>query len=435
MESSAFKQNHGATSRRPTALLQRHERVLNDIVIPLVCFSDRAVWALYQAPTRRIHTCFLCWWLDVFFTMGNNMANRPRQRVEDEIPPPPEFEMSFSRHFATWLHEQRVSLAFTNPPQKLFLIGLKPNGQLSVFERTFLRCLGIAAQGTRSLYVNSRYQIWHLEDSLNPGEVLGEGYDRRYIPRKVYTTGSVGTHDVAVDSDGRVLFVNTRFGCLATVSDEYSFIPLWRPPFLPQILPGDRCHLNGLAMKDGRPAYMTSVSQTHEFDSWRDHRRAGGVVIDIAANEVILTGLSMPHSPRYYNGKLWVANAGTGQLGYVDSQAGRFEPIVFCPGFLRGLCFIGHYAIVGSSQPRHGDIYSGLELDETLQRRNMKPRLGLFIIDLRSGTIAHWMFIEGAVRELYDVVALPAVRQPMALGLLTDEIEKTLYYPEQTSGL
>lgn len=338
------------------------------------------------------------------------------------------FEITTSRHLASWLDEQQVSLAFTNPPLKLFLVGLHADGQLALFERTFRRCLGIAAAGTDTLYVSSSHQIWRLENILRPGQQSADGADRLYVPRTVYTTGAVGTHDVAVDRAGRVLFVNTRFGCLACVSEQHSFVPLWQPPFLHGLEPGDRCHLNGLALREGQPAYMTSVSQTAAFDSWRDHRRSGGVVIDIAANEIVATGLSMPHSPRWYRNQLWVANAGTGELGTIDCERGRFEPFVFCPGFVRGLCFVGNYAIVGSSRPRYGDIYSGLELDDRLERGRAQPRLGLFIIDLRTATIAHWLLIDGDVRELYDVVPLPGVRQPTALGTITDEIETTITF-------
>lgn len=131
----------------------------------------------------------------------------------------------------------------------------------------------------------------------------------------------MGTHDVAVDKNGRLIFVNTRFGCLATVSDECSFVPLWRPNHLKNVPfkeAGDRCHLNGLAMKDGWPAIVTSVSQTDEIEGWRDKRKGGGVVIDVATNEVVCAGLSMPHSPRWHNGKLWLTNSGTGHLGFVD---------------------------------------------------------------------------------------------------------------------
>ncbi len=346
---------------------------------------------------------------------------------EDELAKETTFEITVSRHFASWLAEQNVSLAFTVPPLKLFLIGLKPDGQLSLFERSFQRCMGVAAAGD-SLYLSTRYQIWRLENALTPGQLWEDQFDRQYIPRQVYTTGTVGTHDVAVDDTGRVIFVNTRFGCLATVSDEYSFVPLWHPPYLDGPRPGDRCHLNGLAIRDGRPAYVTSVSQTNEFDSWRHHRRDGGAVVDVNTQEIIADGLSMPHSPRWYKDTLWLTNSGTGQLGRVDMNKGCFEPLAFAPGFLRGLCFVGNYAVVGSSKPRRGDLYSGLALDDELAKRNTKPRLGLFIMDMVSGRIAHWLFIETDLRELYDVVALPGVRQPMAIGLLTDEIQRTIWY-------
>ncbi|MCC6457903.1 MAG: TIGR03032 family protein [Caldilineaceae bacterium] len=355
--------------------------------------------------------------------------------VVNDVP----FQLLASRHFPTWLAEQRISLAFTHPPQKLFLIGLKSDGSLSIFERTFLRCLGIAAPNTETIYVSSRFQVWRLDNALRPGQLAEGQYDRQYIPRKVYTTGSLGIHDVAVDADGRVIFVNTRFGMLATISEDHSFTPLWRPAHLdrlPPNAPGDRCHLNGLAMRDGRPAYVTSVSQTDEFDSWREQRNGGGVIIDVQTDEVVATGLAMPHSPRWYRGRLWVTNSGTGHFGYIDFQRGRFVPVAFGPGFLRGLCFVGDYAIVGSSKPREGDIYSGLGLSEELQRRREQARLGLFVIDLRSGNIVHWLFIESNLREIYDVVALPQVRQPMAIGLLTDEIENTLAYePTIQAGL
>jgi uncharacterized protein (TIGR03032 family) len=360
------------------------------------------------------------------------MARQSPAEQEDE---PVDFQMTFSRHFASWLAQERISLAFTNPPQKVFLIGLQPSGQLSVYERTFMRCLGIASPSPETIYVSTRYQIWRLENALPPGQFYDESYDRLYIPRKVYTTGAVGTHDVVVERDGRVVFVNTRFGCLATVSDRYSFTPIWHPPFLPGPLPGDRCHLNGVALRDGKVSYATSVSQSSEFDSWRDYRQGGGVVMSVPDGETLVGGLSMPHSPRWYRGRLWVPNAGTGEFGYVDIDRGRYEVVTFCPGFLRGLTFHGDYAIIGSSKPRHGDIYSGLGLDERLERQGQRPRLGLFVVDLRTGAIVHWLFIEGQVRELYDVVTLPDVRQPMAFGLITNEIERSIWFDDHIAGL
>ena len=342
-----------------------------------------------------------------------------------------EFQITVSRHFATWLAEQKVSLAFATPPSKLFLIGLRPNGELSIFERTFNKTMGIAKVGTNTIYMGTRYQIWRLESRLEPGQLAEEEYDRLYIPRKVYTTGTVNVHDVGVDADGRVLFINTRFGCIATVSEQYSFVPLWKPPFIAKLTPGDHCHLNGLAFRNGKPAYVTSVSRKDVLHGWRDDRRTGGVVTDVNANEIVLTGLSMPHSPRIYRDQLWLTDSGTGQFGRADLERDRFEPVTFAPGFLRGLDFLGDYAIVGSSKPRHGDAYSGLELDDTLARRKSSPHLGLFIVNLRTGNIDDWLFIEGPMRELFDVVVLPGVRQPMALGFLTNEIAGSLWFDEK----
>ena len=131
------------------------------------------------------------------------------------------------------------------------------------------------------------------------------------------------------------------FGCLATLSQRASFQPLWRPPFLSALVPEDRCHLNGLAMRDGRAAFVTVVSRSDVADGWRDKRRDGGCVLDVASGEAVCTGLSMPHSPRWYRDRLWVLNSGTGELGSVDLASGRFEPIAFCPGYLRGLVVPG----------------------------------------------------------------------------------------------
>ena len=132
------------------------------------------------------------------------------------------------------------------------------------------------------------------------------------MPQVGYTTGDLDIHDVAVDAAGRPVFVATLFGCLATTSETHSFTPLWRPPFISKLAAEDRCHLNGLAMRDGAPAYVRAVAATDVADGWREHRRDGGVVIDVATNEIVCRGLSMPHSPRLHDGTLYVLNSGTG---------------------------------------------------------------------------------------------------------------------------
>ncbi|MBS0267336.1 MAG: TIGR03032 family protein, partial [Planctomycetes bacterium] len=267
--------------------------------------------------------------------------------------------------------------------------------------------------------------IWRLENSLAPG-ALYHDHDRLYVPRCGSTTGDVDIHDLAVEADGRPVFVATGFGCLATLSERSSFTPLWSPPFLSQLVAEDRCHLNGLALRDGRARYVTCVSQSDVADGWRDARRNGGVVLDVPSGEVVAQGLSMPHSPRWYRDRLWLLNAGTGEFGTIDLASGAFEPVAFCPGFLRGLAFAGDYAIVTLSKPRHDLAFSGLALDEALERRRAAPQCGIQAIDLRSGQVAHWVRFEGMVTEMYDVAVLAGAARPMALGFKTDEIRRLI---------
>jgi uncharacterized protein (TIGR03032 family) len=337
----------------------------------------------------------------------------------------PTLELTTSRQFTAWLAEQRVSLAFTTyQAGKLFLLGCKADGRLEVFNRTFNRCMGLHASPD-TLWMSSLFQLWRFENSLQPGQ-LYQGYDRVYVPQVAYTTGDVDIHDIGVDQTGQPIFVNTLFSCLATVSERYSFQALWQPPFVSKLAAEDRCHLNGLAMAGGEPRYVTAVSQSDVGDGWRDQRRDGGVVVDVQTNEVVLEGLIMPHSPRLYRDRLWLLESGSGHFGYVDLGRGRFEPVVFCPGYGRGLSFVGDYAVVGLSAARQNRTFSGLALDENLQAKRAQARCGLSIIDLRSGDAVHWVRIAGVVEELYDVAVLPEIRRPMAIGLQSDEIRRVI---------
>lgn len=331
----------------------------------------------------------------------------------------PQLRLEGSRLFAAWLAGTGASLAFTTyQAGKLFLIGMKPDGRLSVFERSFPRCMGLwASPGT--LWMASLYQLWRFENFLDPGE-RHEGHDAVYVPVAGHTTGDVDVHDIHQGAEGPV-FVATRLNCLATLSARYSLKEIWRPPFIDRLVVEDRCHLNGLAMRGGRPAYVTAVSRSNIAEGWREHRRNGGLVLDVASGEAVAGGLSMPHSPRLHRDRLWLLQAGTGEFGEVDPATGRFEPLCFLPGFARGLAFLGDHAVIGVSRPREG-TFEGLALEERLAREGAAPRCGLYVVNLATGDIEHRLQIEGVVQELYDVAAIPGVTRPMALGFRTDEI-------------
>ena len=335
-------------------------------------------------------------------------------------------QFSTSRQFTAWLAEHRVSLAIsTYQVGKVFWLGLKPDGEMEIFNRTFNRSMGLAVTA-QSIYLSTLFQLWRFDNVLEAGQ-LHHGYDRVYVPQVAWTTGDIDIHDIAVDRSGRPVFVNTLFSCLATVSERHSFAPLWHPSFVSKLAAEDRCHLNGMAMQDGTPRYVTCVSQSDVSDGWRDWRSNGGCVVDIQTNDVIVDGLSMPHSPRLHAGKLWLLDSGNGNFGYVDQEHGVFEPVAFCPGYGRGLAFVGDYAVIGLSRPRseHG-TFAGLALDSALADKGAVARCGVQIVDLRSGDAVHWLRIEGLIEELYDVGVITGACRPMAIGLQTDEIRRVL---------
>ena len=336
----------------------------------------------------------------------------------------PNLEITASRQFTSWLYEQKVRLVFTTyQAGKIFFIGLQPDGKLSVFERTLDRCMGLCLDDN-SLYVSTLYQLWRFENTLEKGQIYNN-YDAIYLPQLSYVTGDLDIHDIRVaQNNKKPVFINTLFSCLATVSETHSFKPLWKPPFISKLAAEDRCHLNGLAMREGKPYYVTMVSQSDVADGWREHRINGGCVMDITNNKIIADGLSMPHSPRWYQEKLWILNSGTGELGFIEKETGKFNPVTFCPGYLRGFSLYNDFAVVGISEPRHNKTFQGLPLDERLKEKKANPRCGLLIIDLRTGDIVHSLRIEGVVEELYDVEVLPQIRRPMAIGFKSDEIRR-----------
>jgi uncharacterized protein (TIGR03032 family) len=342
----------------------------------------------------------------------------------------PTFSIQGSRQFVSWLREQQISLAFTTYQSgKLFLLGTREDGSFSVFERTFERCMGLCVDGAQTLWLATLYQLWRFENALPPGQ-SANGFDRLYVPQLAYTTGDVDVHDIALDLQRRPVFMNTLFSCLAAPSETHSFRPLWKPSFISRLAAEDRCHLNGLAMENGVPRYATAVSTTDVHEGWREHRQVGGVLIDIVSSEILARGFSMPHSPRLHEGKLYVLNSGAGEFGTVDLQTGKFQPICFCPGYARGLSFHGHFAVIGLSTCRESRTFQGLPLDEALAQKNVAPRCGLQIVDLRTGDAVHSLWIEGVVRELYDVAVLPGVQRPSALGFKTEEIRRTITMEE-----
>lgn len=350
------------------------------------------------------------------------LESAPAQADAAQLP-----EKSCSRGLYDWLHANRASLAITSYQSgRVYLVGANGAGQVSFFERIFERAMGIVGDAQR-IYLGSLYQLWRFENVLRPGEVIHGEHDKCYVPRNAQTIGDLDIHELGIQGNGKVIFVNTKYSCLAELSQTHSFKAVWKPSFISKLAPEDRCHLNGVAMVNGRAKYVTAACRSDVVDGWRDRRRDGGVVIDVETNEIVCEGLSMPHSPRWANGRLWVLNAGTGHLGYVDLEHKRFVPLAFCPGFLRGLSIMGNYAAVGLSKPRH-DRFEGLGLDDELRKRDADPWCGVQLLSLTSGDVVNWIRFEGEVNELFDVCFLQDVAHPMMIGLRNNEIQELITF-------
>lgn len=369
-------------------------------------------------------------------TVGKRRPQPPETRpgadgaAESAIGPPgrvehvPGVTYSMSPGFLALLAEVNAVVAVTSYQSgQTYLLGRSPKGGLMVNHQVFSKAMGLAAVENGFLLATLQ-AVHRFADVLEPGQRAQTVFDACYVPRQSYHTGALDAHDVGALPDGTPVFVNTRFNCLATPSPVHSFTPYWRPPFISALVSEDRCHLNGMAMgPDSRPAYVTAASRSDTVDGWRDRRRDGGVVIDVARDRILCSGLSMPHSPRLHDGRLWVLNSGAGQLGWIDPETPDpvFTPEIFCPGFVRGLAFHGHYAFVGLSRPRY-DRFEGLGLDERLRETDSEPWCGVQIIDLRKGSVAAWFRIDGKVQEIYDVAVLPGASCAMMLGPQSREL-------------
>jgi uncharacterized protein (TIGR03032 family) len=352
-------------------------------------------------------------------------ASPDRTQPTAEAGSKPQVSYSLSPGIVARMVRNNFSIAFSSYQSGLlYMLGVKPDGGAHLHQSGQPKPMGLSFGPAGQLTMTGAYHVIRFENVLKPAERINNLFDACFVPRRVHYTGALDAHDIGAGNDGEPVFVNTRFNCLATTDPRHSFRPLWRPPFISALVDEDRCHLNGLAMDGTEPAYATAVSRSDTIDGWRDRRADGGVVIDVRTGTIVCEGLSMPHSPRLHNGQLWLLNSGTGKLGLVtglDSGQGRFEPLAFCPGFLRGLSFFGNFAFVGLSKPRY-KRFEGLALDARLKQADSEPWCGVQVIDLSSGACVDWFRIDGAVSELYDVEVLPGMLCPMSVSLASADL-------------
>ena len=341
-------------------------------------------------------------------------------------------EIDVSSGLAAWLAEQQLSLALTKG-NSIGFIGLDAHDSVTYSDVQFGMCMGLAALGDQTLYLATRYQIWRLENGVPDGGHSEAGHDRLYIPQTAWTTGTVLVRDLMVAADGEVTFVNGLFSCLSRPSARLNFEPVWLPPFVSKLASEDRCHLSGIASRDGRPAFVTSASRSDTPRGWSEQQRDGGIVVSVATGAVIATGLSMPCSPVLHEGRLWVCLGGSGELGVLELGSGEVTKVATLPGFTRGLAIHDGYAVVCVSGPSRGESFDGLPLSDRLHDGDARGRCGVYVVNLTSGAVEHWLRFAGGVSEIHALALLPGVRSASVVSFAGDDAQELVTLPAEVS--
>lgn len=317
--------------------------------------------------------------------------------------------------FSAWASTAGGTIALsTYQANKVAFIGW--NGvQVSLLMREFQKPMGLDTEFPRlALATRNAIHVFanapdlagpYLEDQ--PGK-----YDSLFLPRVSFHTNDLNVHDLAFGREG-LWIVNTRFSCLATVGELHNFVPRWHPSFVSAVVPEDRCHLNGMAMREGKPTFVTALGKTDDPGAWREGKATGGVLIHVDSNDILLDGLCMPHSPVWHQDRLWFLNSGAGELCLVDLAARKTISVCALPGYLRGLSFVGHYALIGLSKVREKHIFGGLPV----QDRYPQLRCGIAIVDTETGINLGLFEFTAGCHELFGVRFLPGLQRANILNL------------------
>ena len=328
-----------------------------------------------------------------------------------------EIRYEHSRNFPGVLERLGISvLVSTYQAGKLIVAGCR-QGELMLSFHNFEKAMGVAARPER-LAVGTRNQIWTLASAADIAPRLAPAglYDACYLARAAHFTGDIHAHELAWAGD-ELWVVNTRFSCLCTLHENYSFVPRWRPPFISALAPDDRCHLNGLAVGPGErgvevPRYVTALAETDTPEGWRPGKASSGCLIEVPSGRTLARGFAMPHSPRWHQGRVWLLDSGRGRLVNVEPATGAVTPVAELPGYTRGLAIYDSFAFVGLSRIRETSTFGGLPIAE----RRGELRCGVGIVDVRTGRLVGHLEFLSAVEEIFAVQVLPGIRLPALSG-------------------
>ena len=328
----------------------------------------------------------------------------------------PPFSCRYSPQLPELLQSLGITVALsTYQAGKLVLFSAKDSDSLVQLPRSFRKAMGVAEDpASDRLAIACQDQILVFRNSAELAEHYPKSpgtYDALYMPRAAYFTGPLDVHDVHFGADGELYAVNTLFSCIMRVDDRSSFTPVWKPPFIDAIRGEDRCHLNGLAMEEGRPRYASAFNQGNTRQSWREDIANTGVIMDMDSNEVVAQGLAMPHSPQLIDGELYALTSANGQLVHIDRATGLTRTVVDFGGFVRCMSTCGDYLFVGLSKLRKKSKTFG-----AIAAQLPNNRAGVMVVHLPTMSKVGVLEYQSSVEEIYDVHILKGKRRPNILG-------------------
>jgi uncharacterized protein (TIGR03032 family) len=340
--------------------------------------------------------------------------------------PPAPFSCTYSPALPELLQQLDCSiLVSTYQAGKLVAISAKTNAQLTQLPRTFQTAMAVGLHGNY-MAVACRDEVVVLQNDRDLARTYPkkpDTYDALYTPRASYWCGLLDIHGLEWGTDG-LWAVNTTFSCLSLISDGFSFTPKWMPPFIHTLEPGDKCHLNGMVMNDGKPAIVTAFGVTDKPGGWRDIPLGSGIAIDVESGEIICSELSMPHSPLLVNGDLYLLLSASGELVRINQDSGKPEVIKKIPGFLRGMAVSGDYLFIGRSRIRQNSSFF-----KELPIAKEAVTSGITVMHLPTAAIVGELTYQASVDEIYDVKILPGVQRPNILNTIDEIYKRALIIP------
>lgn len=333
-----------------------------------------------------------------------------------------DFSSNASSNFPSILAGLKISLVVTSyQAHKLFFV--RSDGKkIDVNFKNFPRPMGLAVT-PQQITLGTLHQVWRFRRSDDALALLEETRtDAAYVSSACHTTGLVNIHDIAYGNKG-LWIVNSNFSCLATLEPDYSFVPRWKPKFISDLMPEDRCHLNGMAMLHGEPAYVTTFNQSDLAKSWRDGDKDQGTLINVKTGELKLSNLVMPHSPRCYNGYVYFCESGHGLVRRYDPRTNEVVDVIKLQGFTRGMDFFGPLMFVGLSKTRNSSVAE----PAPIAQESVESESGIWCINLTDHSVVGFVRFEGNIDQIYDVAVLSGVTYP-DLFLPDDEQSMTVFH-------